>query len=220
MDWTAKINAYCERTDPSLWAEPLNAASNAAFLVAALVMAWRLRGSGLTLGWLLVAVLAVVGVSSTLWHTLAVGWTGAADSASIGVFILIYLYAANRAYLGWPVWAAALGTLLAIPYLAAAGWLFDRLPFFAISSFYWPLVPLMLVYGWVRRGRRAETARGLAIAGGILTLSLAARSLDTPLCAAIPIGTHYFWHIFNGILLGWVIEIYRRHMVAASEAGR
>jgi hypothetical protein len=36
------IDAYCERLGPGLWAEPLNALTNLAFIVAALICAWRL----------------------------------------------------------------------------------------------------------------------------------------------------------------------------------
>ena len=35
------IDIYCERVDGAFWSEPLNAVSNAFFLVAAF-MAWRL----------------------------------------------------------------------------------------------------------------------------------------------------------------------------------
>ena len=42
MDWTASIDGYCERLDPSFWAEPLNAWTNLAFLLAAAVMAFPL----------------------------------------------------------------------------------------------------------------------------------------------------------------------------------
>ena len=35
MDWSTPIDLYCERTDASLWAEPANALTNTAFLVAA-----------------------------------------------------------------------------------------------------------------------------------------------------------------------------------------
>ena len=38
MNLGEKIFIYCERgQDPSFWAEPLNAVSNAAFIIAALV---------------------------------------------------------------------------------------------------------------------------------------------------------------------------------------
>ena len=41
-DWLAPICAYCERGDPGFWAEPVNALSNGAFLVAA-ALATRAR---------------------------------------------------------------------------------------------------------------------------------------------------------------------------------
>ena len=34
MDPLRFIDAYCERTDPSYWSEPVNAVTNAAFLIA------------------------------------------------------------------------------------------------------------------------------------------------------------------------------------------
>ena len=46
-DWTAPIDAYCERVDASFWSEPVNALSNAAFLVArrSAFARWRRAGA-------------------------------------------------------------------------------------------------------------------------------------------------------------------------------
>ena len=49
MDWFRYIDIYCERTAPGFWDEPLNAVSNAAFLIAAIAAAAR-RRRALTLG--------------------------------------------------------------------------------------------------------------------------------------------------------------------------
>src|SRR3989442_6346009 len=43
MNWSAPIDLYCERTDASFWAEPANALSNAAFLIAAAAAFWLWR---------------------------------------------------------------------------------------------------------------------------------------------------------------------------------
>ena len=40
MNWSQKVDIYCERTDFAFWSEPLNAVSNAAFVIAALLV-WR-----------------------------------------------------------------------------------------------------------------------------------------------------------------------------------
>src|SRR6056297_1606654 len=100
MDWFAAIDGYCERLGPGYWAEPVNALTNLAFLLAALAMAWRLRGTGLPLAWAMVVLLALVGLGSFLFHTHAQGWAALADTGAILAFILLYLYAASRDFLG------------------------------------------------------------------------------------------------------------------------
>ena len=220
VDWAEQFDAYCERTDLSYWSEPLNAVTNAAFLIAAFIMWRRVRGQGLPLAMTLVVILAVIGIGSYLFHTHATRWAALADVAPIGIFILTYLYAANRHYWGWPVWLSLLGTAAFIPYAAVTVPAFQALPFFSISAGYWPVPLLIFGYAVLLRRRFPETARGLAIGAGILCLSLALRSVDEPLCEAIPIGTHIWWHILNGVMLGWMIEVYRRHMVAARKASQ
>ena len=72
--WTgfARVNGYCERTDASYWSEPLNAVSNAAFLIAA-ALCWRMTGRDPGAR-LLVVILAAIGVGSYLFHTHARIW--------------------------------------------------------------------------------------------------------------------------------------------------
>jgi len=50
----------------------------------------------------------------------------------------------------------------------------------------------------------------------ILCVSLTARSLDEPLCDVLPLGTHWLWHVLNAAMLGWMIEVLRRHRLEAS----
>lgn len=218
MEWTRAIDAYCERTGPGYWAEPANALTNAAFLIAAVVMWRRTRGAGLPLATLLVALLAAIGVGSFLFHTHARAWSAIADVVPIGLFILAYLFVANLHFWRLPRWAAALGTLAFIPFAMALTPLFGALPFFFVSAMYWPVAVLILAHAAGLARRAPATARGLALGGAILLASLVFRSLDTTLCAAIPLGTHFLWHVLNGLMLGWMIEVYRRHMLAARQA--
>lgn len=46
MDWTQAIDIYCERTDADFWSEPINALSNAAFMVVGLFALRRARAGG------------------------------------------------------------------------------------------------------------------------------------------------------------------------------
>lgn len=219
MDLTAQVDGYCERLDFAFWAEPVNAVTNLAFLLAALVMWRRVRGQGLDLGLglgnALVAILAVIGLGSFLFHTLATRWAGIADVLPILVFVLVYFFAANRDYIGLRPWPAFGVTLLFFPYAFATVPLFARFEWLGGSAGYAPIPLLILAYALILRRRTPATARGLAIGAGILIVSLTARTLDEPLCTLIPFGTHFAWHLLNALMLGWMIEVYRRHMLAA-----
>jgi hypothetical protein len=209
-----QIDGYCERVDPSYWAEPVNAVTNAAFLIAAFVMWRRVRGQGIPLATALCGLLGAIGVGSYLFHTHGQVWAAIADVVPIVLFSLTYIYAANRDFWGLRPVVAGIGALGYLPYSALLTPVFAALPFFGVSSFYWPLPVLILAYAIGLRTRAPATARGLAIGAGLLCVSLTFRSLDMTVCDTIPLGTHFLWHILNGILLGWMIEVYRRHMLA------
>lgn len=212
MDWTRHIDAYCERTDPTYWSEPVNAFTNLAFIIAAVIM-WR-RCEGLVWGKALAGILAAIGIGSYLFHTHATPWAAALDTTPILAFSLLYIFLANRDFWGMRTWVAAIGAAAYVPYTAILTPVFAALPFFSVSSFYWPLPLLIFAYAFLLRSRTPETARNLAIGATILCLSLAARSVDEGLCHAFPLGTHFLWHILNGIMLGWMIETWRRHVTS------
>jgi hypothetical protein len=218
MDLLRQIDSYCERLDPGYWAEPVNALSNLAFLVAAYIMFRRVRGQGIPLAEVLCAILAVIGVGSYLFHTHATVWSSILDVVPIAAFVLVYLFAANLHFWRMPLWAALLGMVAFVPYTMAMTPVFARMTFFDVSAVYWPIPVLITLYAMALRNRTPLTAHGLAIGSAILVVSLTFRSVDEPICRALPIGTHFVWHLFNGLMLGWMIEVYRRHMIATAAA--
>lgn len=208
MDWTRQIDGYCERTDPGYWSEPWNALTNVAFLLAALWM-WR-ACAGVPAGRLLAVLLCAIGVGSFLFHTHATAWAGIADVVPIGLFILVYLYLVNRDVVGLKVWSAGLVTAIFLPYAAGVAVLLQRFAFFRHSAGYWAVPLLIFLYALGLARRAPRTARDLALGGLLLSISITLRSLDAALCPVWPIGTHLFWHVLNAIMLGWMIEVYRR----------
>lgn len=216
MDWTRAIDGYCERTDPGYWAEPVNALTNLAFIIAAAVM-WQ-RSRGQTGGRVLAAILFLIGLGSYLFHTYAVAWAAAADTTPILIFTLSYIYLANRDFWGWSPWISALGALAFVPYTMALTPVFANVPFLGVSSFYWPLPVLIFAYAVLLRRREPATSRNLAVGALILCLSLVARSLDEAICDQWPMGTHFLWHILNAIMLGWMIETWVRHKAQSATA--
>ncbi len=212
MEWGRAVDAYCERGGPDYWAEPVNALTNLAFVIAAAVMWPRVRG--VPLARLLCAVLAVIGIGSWLFHTHAQAWAGLADTVPILIFVLIYIFAAHRDYWRQSTGRAFAATLLFFPYAALTVPLFRLLPGLGSSAAYAPVPLLIAIHGVLLRRRAPATARGLGIGAALLTVSITFRSLDEPLCALWPLGTHFVWHLLNATMLGWMIEVYRRHMLA------
>ena len=210
-----QVIAYCERTDFSYWAEPVNAVTNIAFLLAALFV-WR-RTQGLPLARAMAMILAVIGVGSFLWHTHATGWASLSDVGPILLFILVYIFAATRDYLGAAPLVAGGVTLGFFPYAFGFQALFrDVLP--GANALYASVAVLILAYGlWLIR---SATGRGLLIGAAILCASLGFRMADDAVCASFPVGTHFMWHILNAIMLGWMIVVYCRHRRAAALAPR
>lgn len=211
-----QIDGYCERIDFSFWAEPVNALTNAAFVIAAVALWPRTKNEPLARA--LCVILALIGLGSFLFHTFATQWAALADVLPIVAYILLYIFAINRAILRWPLWAALWGTAAFIPFAALTAPLFQRLPGFDVSAFYWPVPTLILIYAAAIRG---SLGRDLAIGAGLLILSLIARSADMAVCDGFPLGTHFLWHIFNGIMLGWMIHAYlKARRLAAAGAER
>ncbi|WP_375174879.1 ceramidase domain-containing protein [Pseudooceanicola sp.] len=217
MDWTAQVDGYCERLAPGLWAEPLNAVTNLAFLIAA-IWVWR-RSGGLAPVRVLAAVLFAIGVGSGLFHTFATRWAGVADVLPILIYILAYIYFANRYFWGLSRLWAGVGTAVFFPYAAATVPLFAMVPGLGSSAGYAPVPLLIFAYAVLLRQSLPEVARGLAIGAAVLCVSILFRSLDGPLCSAFPLGTHIFWHLLNAVMLGWMAEVLRRHLAGRGARG-
>src|SRR6516225_3228807 len=114
MDWSAPVSQYCERADASFWAEPLNAATNAAFLIAAAAafLIWRRAGGRDQPALALIIVVVAVGLGSFTFHTVATRGAALADTIPIAIFIYGYLLLALRRFLHFSP-AAAIGIVIA-----------------------------------------------------------------------------------------------------------
>lgn len=217
-----KIFAYCERgMDPSFWGEPLNAVTNAAFIVAGFLCLRDIAGRpGPERDYLAVflsVLILAIGVGSFLFHTYAEPWAGAADVIPIAIFMLTAVYAVVKRLFDAPVWGG---------FIAVAG--FIGLLVFAFqfrcsihgvhfggpiggpclhgSVGYAPALLALLVAGAGLRLLSRGGSGYLLAAGAVFAVSLTARSLDRELCDILrigdaPIGSHFLWHVLNGVTL-------------------
>ena len=202
LDAWAKVDCYCERAgDPGFWAEPLNAVTNAAFLIAAVAAGIYLgrkgmtRGRGFVIG--LILLVAAIGVGSFLFHTLATRWAAAADVLPIALFVLAYTGLAYRRFVGASVPVAlAVGVAVTVGTMAMP-------PLFNGSLAYAPALFMMAATAVLLSAMRHPAARLLWIASGVFAVSLTLRTVDgiPSVCAALQVGTHFGWHVLNGLTL-------------------
>ena len=200
MDWSRPVDIYCERTDPSFWAEPVNALTNAAFLVAALVAygQWRRadKRDGPVLA--LIVLTAVIGVGSFIFHTVATQGAELFDTVPIAVFIYAYLFFALRRFLGVGLVAAIL-LLAAFAALTVAESMLVPANALNGSHAYLPALAATLSIGALAWRRPAGPP--IVAAGATLVASLFFRSIDMAVCPVFPVGTHFLWHILNAVVL-------------------
>ena len=203
MDWSTPIDLYCERTDASLWAEPANALTNAAFLIAAAAafVLWRrqrARDAASDLPALaLIVVVVAVGLGSFAFHTTATRGAMLADVIPIAIFIYGYLLLALRRFLYLP---AGVAIAIVVAYAAGAQALSWLAPGRALNGSvgYLPALVALVV---VARTARGPARRALELAVMLFTLSLALRTIDLDACETFALGTHFLWHLLNAAVL-------------------
>jgi hypothetical protein len=198
MDPWQRLDLYCERTDASFWSEPANALTNAAFLVAA-VLVWR-GAAGARGRRLLAALIALIGIGSFLFHTFATVWAAWLDQGPIALYIYAFLWLFLARVAGLPWWGALGGLGL---FAVASRVLTAQFPpgSFNGSYAYFPALAalaLLAAYAW-RRGHGG--AGRLAAAAGLFAVSILFRSVDELVCGSWPLGTHFAWHCINAAVL-------------------
>jgi len=214
MDWSEPVDLYCERTDASFWSEPVNALSNAAFLVAA-ALALDLWRRGDRKDWpalALIVIVAAVGVGSFVFHTVATRAAILADVVPIGVFIYGYLLLALRRFLHLRVIVAA---PIVVAYAAGAQALSALAPARLLNGSIGYLPALAALIAVAVAAREQGTRRSLGLAAVVFAISLAFRTADIALCPQFPLGIHFVWHVLNAV----VLYVLLRTAIAARRAG-
>lgn len=231
MDWS-KVYSYCERgADPSFWAEPLNAISNGAFIIAGLIAAWQLgrapRKDWALPEWLLVVLVICIGIGSFMFHTFATVWAIPFDTIPISLFMLGYLGYALRRFAGAPwivVITALIGFFFAVRYAQGIPCSNELLPMtrgagkrcFNGTLGYTPAFIALLLVGVVLLLQRHPASKYLLAGAALFLISMTFRTIDLEVCRWLVhggrgVGTHFLWHTFNGLLLYVLLLAAIRH---------
>lgn len=221
MDWTASVDLYCERIGSGFWAEPVNALTNLAFVLAAIwgAVSARRLGVGHPVAWALIVLAGLIGVGSFLFHTYATNWAELADTAPIWSFVAIFVLAAMR-YVGGmsPARVARVSGLVigaAVLTVALLAMTEGSDPTSAPdplngSGQYAPALLALMVFAILTRLRGHPSANWILAATAVFLMSLAFRTLDRDICATLPLGTHFMWHLLNGLMVGLLLQMFLR----------
>jgi hypothetical protein len=233
MNFAEKIYIYCERgQDPSFWAEPLNALTNVAFIIAAMVATRDYLAAAperrTPAAALLVALTYVIGIGSFLFHVYATRWASLADQIPIALFMLAYFGFLLRRFLGlhWIIVLIGLGAFFAtIRYAGTIQCNYgELLPITARSgarclngtASYIPAFLALAASAALLAVLRHPAWHLLALASGVFLASMTFRTLDIELCELTRFGghlagSHFMWHVLNALTLYLLLRAAIRH---------
>lgn len=219
----ALLHMYRERSgDPAFWAEPLNALSNASFVIAAAfafelaIHKRALKPSTLAL----ISLAGIIGCGSFLFHTVPSYPTMWLDIIPITLFQALFLWLISQKLLSTSVWMKA-GIVIAVVGSSLALRPIHQ-PLNG-SLFYIPSLLSMLVFSALWAKRSAAEPYLLGGTACFFALAITARSIDW--IVPWPFGTHFLWHLLNGVVVytalrTWIHATSTKKVIASKEVHR
>ncbi len=193
------LPTYCETALNTLGtfpAEPVNAITSfvpAILGVLALHYLIRHRHTD-TLAYTLAILTILTGLGSVAWHAYRTQFTLVIDAVPGLIYFLLlafaWAYYVGNRYVAIGLAALLAGMILFTPPVARQE---NLILFIAVIV---ALAAALVIATWFRRPEAFKFGL-LAVGSGILAGTL--RTLDLSVCDTIPVGIHFFWHIFLGI---------------------
>tara|TARA_B100001121_G_scaffold310523_1_gene342209 strand:+ start:2514 stop:3164 length:651 start_codon:yes stop_codon:yes gene_type:complete len=204
------VDIYCERISPEIFSEPVNFFSNFAFWITFFLLLKKHNKKNYRdevtriYSFILIILVFLIGAGSFLFHLFGNLWSLLADTISIMIFIILYLYLAVRFYLGQTLFVSA----FAILFFLILNYLLSYLGIKEISSYLIALLSMLIISYIAYSENKRDISYGLLLSSVIFTLSLGFRQLDLFACAQFSLGTHWIWHILNSILLYTLVLLF------------
>lgn len=197
---------YCEQPIYQAFFEPINTITNLAFMIAGIMLFIQLRKRNVLdiKGVYFSTVLVIVGLGSFVWHLYRNDLTLMLDSIPIALFVLSYLFfyimQMNKNWvLRISLFLSFFGYVV-ILVRALSGienhWLLTNggMQYLVALSFF---VVLQLFNRYWNQG----LIKPSLIVVMLFALSIFFRQTDLLVCEYIGFGTHFMWHILNGVVL-------------------
>lgn len=191
------IPIYCERGNLEGLAEPLNAISNIAFILASfgiykLLTKYRIQKIEYKV--VLILILSI-GVGSFLWHATRHSYTLLLDvvPVSLSFAAITYIFLAKL------IGNKLLALLLALLLIPGRFFISSFAPTDITSSLIRNLINatvFLVIIVWTFKKYGIVALEGFGILA-VYLIAITMRSIDLQICPTFPVGTHFLWHIFN-----------------------
>ena len=215
---TAFIDLYCERTAHGFFNEPLNAVSNASFIAAAW---WASRQNVMgtktpRVFWVLCVLAALIGFGSIAFHTVPSRFTQWLDVIPIWAFVVTYAMAVTHSGTGnrWrytlSICAFVIGLVFVLFFVTGDN-LSASPPGAEVRPYngslqYLPVVLVLLLFSVCAGVVNHRIKYHLWLATGLFVAALTFRTIDINVCSAFPVGTHFVWHLLDGVLIAVLLH--------------
>jgi hypothetical protein len=239
LTFTVGVGSFLFHTYAQVWAAMSDTIPILMFILSYFAIAMnRFGGFGWGRSLALMLACLVLLIAASYFLRLGVdflsGVRGGPDDGEAGSSLRRSALIVGFLVLAMAAWVFVCRTLLGIGILAAAGLgvvFFTALiglaeladAYFAFifkgARSYLPAMLALLGVGFWLHASAHKAGLWLIVVAGIFALSLTFRALDQPLCANFLYGTHWLWHVLNGIVLGTLIIAVIRHGQAL-DAGR
>lgn len=185
----------------------------------------------------LIALAALVGLGSFLFHTFANAWSSLADVIPIWTLVALFILVAIHRIGGARPGRIGIGLTVAVGLVAilfafggdgsgsqtsnspaaaldADGSSAPAYPILNGSEQYLPAVLALLAFAALSRRKGHPIAPWVVAAAGAFMVSLTLRTLDMHLYEIWPLGTLFIWHILNGTMIALLFQGLIRSPVA------
>ncbi len=219
------LDSYCERAGHlGLWAEPLNALSNIAFLIVAW-WTWQQIKTLRETAWriwdiqLLSILIGFIGIGSGIWHFLPNSHTVLMDVIPILIFMNLFIFSACIRLLGWR-FTQTLALWLVFMVINFISEFFVHRDLLNGTIMYVPgyfiFCFLVIMLWW----KKSPATHMMLLALLLWSFSLILRTLDMMMCPIIPFGTHFIWHICNAMMMALLLCALIEQCVHARQSHR
>ena len=204
-DITTHWYGVCERTALGPMAEPLNVLSSFAFMfVAVSIYKQYKRNEDLEGKWIwdihaLTFITFIIGFNSVVFHTFPTPITEMADTLTIVLFIILYFWCMLFRIGRCTIFQAL---ICFVAFVGFSHMLVAQFPHKLNDSIGYLSSMIALIIIAVHLHLKARpSSQHFMLASIVGVCSLFCRAIDREVCAMVPTGTHFLWHMLNATLL-------------------